>query len=60
MKVMVDIEHGYLKGFPKQVPEHLVTEDGKWKDWDKVRAWIVEQNDGQEFECLRMWYKGDM
>lgn len=32
MKVMVDIEQGYLKGFPKQVPEHLVTEDGKWKD----------------------------
>lgn len=56
-KVMIDIEQGYLKGFTKEVPQNLLTDDGEWKDWQKVREWILDHNNGEEFYSFRKWYK---
>ena len=47
-KLLIDIDSGYLYGFPKEVPSHFLNDDLSYKDYQDVRKWIIEQTGGKE------------
>lgn len=46
MPLIVDLNSGYLYGFPKPVPEEF-------------NQWLSEQCNGNEIAYTRMWYEED-
>lgn len=56
-KVIVDIDQGYLYGFPCEVPSYLLDDKGEFIDYQEVRKWILEKSGREEFYSLRKWYQ---